>query len=101
MNIYGNNPDTSGNENYMDDAFDFKINIFPNPTKGVLKINIEGSIQNQNLMIEVYNIQGALILEQKANANFNVVDLSKHPKGTYLLVFSLGETSSKWKIIKE
>jgi hypothetical protein len=61
-----------------------QIEIYPNPTTGVL--NISG-IQTGN-RIQLYNATGSLILERNATGNFEVLSLDKVPSGMFFIVIS-------------
>jgi hypothetical protein len=61
-----------------------QIEIYPNPTSGVL--NISG-IQTGN-RIQLYNATGALILDRTAAGNFEVLSLDKVPSGMFFIVIS-------------
>jgi hypothetical protein len=61
-----------------------QIEIYPNPTSGVL--NISG-IQTGN-RIQLYNATGALILDRTATGNFEVLSLYKVPSGMFFIVIS-------------
>ena len=70
-----------------------EIQVWPNPTKGVLHIEAE----NNN--VEVRNLLGQLVLTAK---NVETIDLSNLEKGVYFLVVSVKNGStSVTKIIKE
>ncbi len=61
-----------------------QIEIYPNPTSGLL--NISG-IESGN-RIQIYNATGSLIIDQKAQSNFEVFSLDKIPSGMFLIVIS-------------
>jgi hypothetical protein len=61
-----------------------QIEIYPNPTSGVL--NISG-IQTGN-RIQLYNATGALILDRTASGNFEVLSLDKVSSGMFFIVIS-------------
>jgi hypothetical protein len=61
-----------------------QIEIYPNPTSGVL--NISG-IQTGN-RIQLYNATGEIILDRTANGNFEVLSLDKVPSGMFFIVIS-------------
>lgn len=58
------------------------INIYPNPSKGQFQISNAGYSA-----FEVYNATGELILNDKANSNQYLLDLSNEPNGIYLVKF--------------
>ena len=70
------------NERYEDNADGQKVIIYPNPTKGQLKIEIQGDEQITNALIYLY-------------------DLSGYSPGTYILKIIMGGKTSEWKIVKE
>jgi hypothetical protein len=68
------------------------IKIFPNPTSGKI------SIQAENIdMIEVINELGITVLKSE---NCKELDLSKHPKGVYLIQITIGDKTTNRKIVK-
>lgn len=75
---HSDNPsaDVTGNE----------MNVFPNPSNG--KVTVAFDVLNANTSIEVYNIDGKLILKKsnlvQANKTLEL-DLSNEAKGVYLL----------------
>jgi hypothetical protein len=79
---------------------DHKIRIYPNPTKGMINIEIPDN-ENLTALILVYGIQGNLILSEKVKGTLTGIDLNNQPPGMYILKISLGDQSSDWKVIKE
>ncbi|MCX6231013.1 MAG: T9SS type A sorting domain-containing protein [Bacteroidetes bacterium] len=61
--------------------------IYPNPTKGVITINIKG--MNSNMDLEIITLQGKLIRSEKllnTKQNFTQdIDLSMYPRGVYFV----------------
>lgn len=64
------------------DEFDGEITIIPNPTSNFVLIN-GLKIKDKNIRVEVFNLNGKLILEQ--NLNTNKIDLGSLYTGVYLL----------------
>lgn len=56
---------------------DLRINIFPNPTKGILNIATDSEIKT----IRIYSITGGFLLE----TNQKTIDLSKFPNGIFIV----------------
>lgn len=88
-------------EYFEEDLGEEKIIIYPNPTNGYLKINIEGAVISQTSAIYLYSISGSLIQALKPISVENDIDLTKSPNGTYVLKVFLNNKLSEWKIIKE
>lgn len=70
------------------------ITIYPNPTSGLVFLNSIETIEK----IELYNIQGDLLLIKKDN--LNELNLKEYENGLYLLNVFIEEEVSTIKIIK-
>ena len=78
-----------------------EIKIYPNPTKGALRVDIVGVELSNADHIEVYDSNGRLF---KANNNLtdsNQIDLSDAVDGIYFMRISIGDEQTTWRIIKE
>ncbi|MCH9821899.1 MAG: T9SS type A sorting domain-containing protein, partial [Bacteroidetes bacterium] len=93
------NPVLSTTENIVNNL---DIKIFPNPTSDLIAIQI-GGINNQDLDIKMYDIQGKLIKETKLNKGQTIsyLDIQTVYSGTYLIKISTNELSLTRKIIVE
>ena len=72
------------------------ISIYPNPATDILQVYTK---QNDNYNLEVYNLEGALIL----NTSFNqetTIDLSGFNQGVYLIKFSSALKSETYHFVK-
>lgn len=58
------------------------LKIYPNPVKD--ELTIEG-INKNNCTIEIYNLQGALVLEQNLHLGLQKINLLNRTKGFYLV----------------
>lgn len=73
------------------------IEVFPNPTNGLIKIRaIEKFV-----LIEIYNPLGVLVYLKEGETAVNEVDLSDQPDGIYFVRVSSKDASSVRKIVKE
>jgi hypothetical protein len=81
--------------------FDQKIKIYPNPTKGQLKVELKGFDLTQKSGIYVYNPTGILILQKTPAHESDVIDLSNYSIGIYVMRIIISDKVSEWKIIKE
>ena len=77
------------------------IKIYPNPTRGILEIEVPVSDDNYELQIIVTDMNGRKIIDIRNEPTKTVVDLSSQPDGMYILILKQGDTYSKWKIIKK
>jgi uncharacterized repeat protein (TIGR01451 family) len=76
------------------------ITIYPNPSTGKYFITLQENIKSNEFNIEVYNLLGELILNQKIQNQTTQIDLSQYPQGTYILKASGANQSFHQRIIK-
>ncbi|MBD0823707.1 polysaccharide lyase family protein [Aestuariibaculum marinum] len=78
---------------------DFGIKMFPNPTNGTVNIQLPNTVNN--LITELYSVNGSLISRQthKTNTNRLELDLSDKPEGIYFLKL-VSDYPATLKIIK-
>lgn len=75
------------------------IVIFPNPTTGMFTVKI--SPLNENGIIQIFNISGALIKDYKQLGEENVnVSIEEFPAGLYLVSYQDGERQFISRIVK-
>ena len=78
-----------------------KITIYPNPTKGLMKIQTSGFDPGQLFHITIYNLQGMLVFQQETSNILSEVNLTGKPAGTYIMQIRFNNKSEQWKIIKD
>ena len=86
---------------FTDSLENQKVIIYPNPTKGELKVEIQGNRKDIKITINLYSLTGKLLQTQNPTSNTFSLDLSGYVTGTYILKIRLGDKVSDWKIIKE
>ncbi len=77
------------------------VNIYPNPTQGLLILESQGFALDKLPEYEVYTLSGSLLMRLEATENRQQIDLSKEPAGIYLLRIKSGILQREWKIIKQ
>ncbi len=92
---------SSDNHSFSDMLRDHSIKIYPNPTKGSLKICISGLKGTDKCSLEVYTTQGAQILAEKVKTDNIDINISNQPNGVYLLQITINGKSTTWKIVKQ
>ncbi|HET8838178.1 MAG TPA: T9SS type A sorting domain-containing protein [Flavobacteriaceae bacterium] len=89
--------DVNTNCIFKSESFNFgkEINLFPNPTTGILNISKERGIQK----VEVFSLTGEQLIQQKGN--LKTIDLGALQHGIYFVELT-GENGTKLikKIIK-
>lgn len=86
----------------MIDTFGLKqIIVYPNPTEGMMQINIESLTPSPLLgSIKVYNMQGSTMYINNVLQNQNVLDLTALASGNYLLKLDVNRQIKTYQIIK-
>lgn len=77
----------------------WKIQYYPNPAKNQLQYSITGSV-DQNAGIYIFDLVGKQLKQINVTSNFQTIDLSDLPAGTYIVKYSDNSNSSVSKIIK-
>lgn len=79
-----------------------KIKIYPNPTRGLLRVDILGYEDlNKNSTIQVFTNAGTLLYKTVALSQTTVINMTNEPTGLYLMVIIIEGERSTWKIIKQ
>ena len=78
-----------------------KVTIYPNPTKGMLKVDISGVEKFENARISLYDLTGKLLQQWAGISQSNEIDLSERTSGVYIMQIVYNGNASSWKIIKE
>jgi hypothetical protein len=93
--------DESKKEIYKEEIGEVQIRIFPNPTKGILAVEISGVSTEKLIEYSLYNSSGSFLKKQKFSDLQFSIDFTNHPSGIYILRLSIEGEVSEWKIIKE
>ncbi len=75
------------------------INIFPNPTNGLINIDF-GSMDQKSINLKLINVSGKVVLAKKLpEGKFHTLDLTGFPKGNYLISIFSTEKKISRKIV--
>ena len=92
---------SSDNQSFSDMLCDNSVKIYPNSSKGALKICIFGLKDSDKCSLGVYTTQGVQILVEKVKTDNTDVNISNQPNGVYLLQITINGKSTTWKIVKK
>jgi hypothetical protein len=79
---------------------EINIRIYPNPTRGDLKIEVPDYKDSEILIFQVYDMNGRLLLNTRRSKPSSILDLSNFSNGTYILRMTRKGVNSSWRIIK-
>lgn len=88
------------NVSVPDLEFLLEIDLYPNPTKGMISIELNSSMNE--LSAKVYDLFGRCLLYKTIEEQRSELDLSEFPPATYLLKIldQENERSSVWRVLK-
>lgn len=79
-----------------------QVTIFPNPTRGNLKIQIEGGEDEAEYIYQLYNSAGALVLNGRIESKGEYpLPMEALSPGVYILTLISHDEKLTYKIIKE
>ena len=78
-----------------------EIKIYPNPTQGVLRVDISGVELSTTDQIEIFNGKVHLVKSVSNITGSNMIDLSESVSGIYFMRITIGDEQTTWRIIKE
>jgi hypothetical protein len=74
------------------------VSMYPNPTKGVLHVNLS-DYKSQIIKMNVYDTKGQLVMTKEILKSASVFNLSTLPKGSYVVELKSGNKKSSSRII--
>jgi len=76
-----------------------QLNIYPNPTSGLLNIALEGGTLDKGQIL-LNNLNGQMVLQQNFESSALIqLDLNKQPKGIYYLKIVAGDIVKIEKVV--
>lgn len=88
-------------ESYSDLLSKKNIRLYPNPTSGILKVEVLGFSEDDNCSLSIYSTSGQLVESTQLTSSFGVLNISSMPNGLYILKIFLNGNETCWKIIKK
>ena len=86
---------------YSDMLSEKQIRIWPNPTEGHLKVEIQGLAPEERACLRITSMSGAVVNVKETTSPVSELDLSHCINGIYLLHIATGRQETTWKIIKK
>ena len=77
------------------------IKIYPNPTEGMLAVEIINYSDEMSIDFLLLNLSGSVIEQRSTSTAYSTFNISDHPNGVYLLRITINGESKTWKIIKK
>jgi len=90
--------DITSNVGLTDMLSKANVSMYPNPTQGILHVNLDG-YKSQFIKMNIYDSRGQAVITKEILKSSNVFDLSKLPKGMYVVELKNGSNKSSTKIV--
>jgi hypothetical protein len=81
-------------------ADEAQIKIYPNPTKGILRIEITNCPGEAKIELSLFDLSGSKLMEMQNLSPVYNLDISNRKNGIYILKVFINNRISNWKIIK-
>lgn len=82
-------------------ALESKLMLYPNPTKDKINISLSNNKVIQNGLIELFTLQGKLLLSEKINSTSATIDVALFAKGTYFIKLTEHNIAYRQLFIKD
>lgn len=79
---------------------DIVVNIYPNPTLGKFKLDLENYEESDNIQYSLHTLTGQVITKGVVNTKETQFDLQTYENGPYLFRLIINGKSNSWRIIK-
>jgi hypothetical protein len=97
----GLNTKGDDNKKYESLLGERKVTVYPNPTKGDLRIEITNLNPDNKGKITINDVSGKLIQEIQNISSSNVVNISNIPNGSYVMQLVIEKKRKEWVVVKE
>ncbi len=77
-----------------------ELSIYPNPTSGLLNVNIAGTENSTSFRLTLSTLSGTIIEDRHTESGNTQLDISRLAQGIYLLTVSSPDERRVWKIVK-
>jgi len=77
------------------------VNIYPNPTSGILKVEVTNLSNENNVDLSLYDLNGSKLIDQKKLPAITDLDISKYKDGMYILQIKYNGAYHNYKIVKK
>ena len=88
-------------EIFSDVVSEKNINISPNPTSGIIKVEIVGYEDSDKCEVSIYSVSGLQMLAKRVSSSTTELDITSCAAGLYILQIRLNDNNTSWKIIKK
>jgi hypothetical protein len=99
-NLKVNDQEEAMNEKALTEAGEITTLSYPNPNKGLLKIDISNMPLNPVTEMKLYDLSGMELTSKSNFESSSELDISRFRDGVYILQIKINEKTFDWKVIK-
>ena len=92
--------DDSARERIKQEDGEIVTLVYPNPNKGLVKIEISNMPLNSKNEMRLYNLSGTELIVKRNFESYSEIDISRFKDGIYILRIKVNESVFDWKVIK-
>lgn len=89
------------NDSSIVDNAEKEIHIYPNPTQGIVMVDISNMDENAQSSLVLLDLKGKPIVTRKKLQANNQIDFTNTSSGTYIMRINLDGKNKTYKIIKK
>jgi hypothetical protein len=78
-----------------------RISLYPNPTQGLLDLQITGMKDGETAEYIFVSLTGQELLRKKTGSPQTRIDISSFAPGSYVVNVTLGSRLERWKVMKK
>jgi hypothetical protein len=82
------------------EAGELKTTVYPNPNKGIIKINISNMPQDPVTEFRLYNLSGTELMVKRNFDSYSEIDINEYKDGVYILRIKINDKLFDWKVVK-
>ena len=102
LSTYGDNSrKVVPKSSFAESLSDKTIKIYPNPTKGMLKVEIGGWTDTDNGSLTFFNSNGVCLISKPLVEPYETLNITEFSPGIYFMKIKIHDNETTWKIIKE
>jgi hypothetical protein len=80
---------------------EFTVKIYPNPTDGIIKVEVQGYKPELKMHAFLYSLKGTQLQTKVFDSSEIMLDLTSYPLGAYMLRIRINGKVLDWKIVKK
>jgi len=93
--------DSLDNEKVITTEGELNVNVYPNPNKGLIKIDILNMPINAKTEAKLYDLSGTNLMIRKNFDSHYEMDISHFKDGIYILRIQINGSLFNWKVMKK